>query len=108
MTTTLNMLPDDHGFIESASGRFYCSPQRFQQVLLGKSYYAVYDKNMSGHPVAWINHDNGVVSGVVGNSGNRIDRLQPIDNVDIATLAHKMISAGFVLRLPTSEEQNEG
>ena len=98
----------DSLLIKSASGRFYCSPQRFQQVMRGKSYYAVYDENMSGHPVAWINHENGVVSSVVGNSGNRLDRLQPIDKVDIATLVHKMISAGFVLRLPTSEEQNEG
>jgi len=94
-------------FVKSASGEFYCDIDGFQYISGDDRRYAVYSKAMCGHPVAWIAQSNGVVIGVRGNTGNRLDRLSGIARADIATLVHLLVEIRFVTRLPTDQEQKD-
>lgn len=92
-------------FVKSKSGEFYCDIAGYQYISGDDCRYAVYSKAMHGSPVAWIRVDSGVVIGVQGNTGNRLDRLSGIEKADIATLVHLLVEIRFVDRLPTGREQ---
>lgn len=87
---------------ESFSGEYYAIESRD---IPKNSVIVCRDSSRGSFPVAEIMIDTGVVVGVSGNTGNRFDRLEPIEKVDIGTLVNTLVVNGIVKRLPTNTEQ---